>query len=128
MSYVLTISYNRTVFDSNTLKEIYEEIRGNFNLPKSESKSVVNELETHTGIIIQSGYGKYEFAHKSIQEYLAAEYIVKLPGFPTHNKLINFPSEIALATAISSNPTIYFSSFIFNYLLNSMEKLNFSIF
>jgi len=73
-----------------------------------EAQQVVNELETHTGLFIQSGYEQFEFAHKSLQEYLAAEYLVKLPSIPPERRILfKLPNELAIAVTISSNPSDY---------------------
>ncbi len=106
--------HNKSIFERHDLIEAYSEIRFNFGLPENECQNVINEIESHTGIFVQSGYAKYEFVHKSIQEYLAAEYIVKLPKLPDGDILIKMPSVLALVVAISSNPTEFFSSFIFD--------------
>jgi len=123
MSYFLTLAYNTTIFSKDEFEIAYFAICDNFNLPKFESKNVVNEIETHNGLFIQAGYEEYEFAHKSMQEYLTATHLVKLPFIPLDEKMLTIPNEIALCIAISSNPTIYFASLVFNIL----DKLYFSI-
>ncbi len=78
---------------------------------------MIKELESHTGLFIQSGFELFEFAHKSIQEYLIAEYLVKLPSIPDDFKTIeNLPNEFAIAIAISSNPSLYFSELVYTKL------------
>lgn len=91
---------------------MYEE----YGLDERESKRVVAELETHTGLFLQSGYERYEFAHKSLQEFLAAEFLVKLPSIPQWNKLAFLPNELAIAVAISSSPGTYFAELVFTRL------------
>jgi type IV secretory pathway ATPase VirB11/archaellum biosynthesis ATPase len=116
MSYYLTIKYNKTIFSRGEFEEAYKEICENFDLPKYESKTVAGELETHNGLLIQISYDQYEFAHKSLQEYLVADHLVKLPFIPLDRSLLTIPNEIALSIAISSNPTNYFVSLIFHIL------------
>lgn len=113
-AYVLTTTYEKSTFSPTEMESAYKKICSNFGLPINESKEVINELETHTGIFLQAGYEKFEFAHKSIQEYLTAEYIVRLPFLLDSVNVTNIPSELALATAISSNPSLYFANIIFN--------------
>lgn len=118
LSYVLTTEIRKTIFDVDELGNCYNKIYENYGLPQKEMKQVVNELESHTGLFLESGYNIYEFSHKSIQEYLAAEYIVKLPSIPADRKKIySLANELAIAVAISSNPSAYFLELVFNYLL-----------
>ena len=73
------------------------------------------KIESHNGLIMQTGYDKFEFAHKSIQEYLTAEYLVKLPTIlESRRDIIRLPNEMAIATAISSKPSEYFVELVIN--------------
>ncbi|WP_308601017.1 NACHT domain-containing protein [uncultured Dysgonomonas sp.] len=108
LAHQLTISLQSTIFSKKQLENVYNKIFQDFDLMKNESKEVVIELESHTGLFVQSGYDYYEFAHKSLQEYLAAEYIVKLPKLPDIKQIYRYPNEIAIATTISSNSSLYF--------------------
>jgi len=112
LAYQLTISLHTTYFSQGQLESIYYKIYQDFDLFRNEAKSVVSELESHTGLFLQSGYEYYEFAHKSLQEYLTAEYIVKLPKLLNIKQIIKLPNEIAIATTISSNPSLYFTELI----------------
>lgn len=113
LSFYLTTEIQKVTFSKEEFENAYKAICINFNLPEDENKQVAKELESHTGLFIQSGYENYEFAHKSLQEYLSAEYIVRLPQIPFNNYLINrIPNELALSVSISSNPTNYFSGLV----------------
>ncbi len=116
LSFQLTKTHYKSIFSLGELEKSYIEICPNFNLPKKQCNEVVDELESHTGIFLQSGYDKYEFSHKSLQEYLTANYIVKLPSIPAENYIANMPSESALMVAISSNPTLFLGQFLFGTL------------
>lgn len=116
LAFYLTTVNQTSVFAKQDLADTYKQIAPNFLLPINEVRQVIDELEGHSGLIQQTGQNTYEFAHKSIQEYLSAEYIVKLPSIPESKKLLlTIPNELALAVAISSNPTIYFSLLIFKH-------------
>lgn len=117
IAFEISIRYNRTVFSEEELKYIYYKIYFDFSLPKNEATKVVSELEGHTGLILQSRYKSFEFAHKSIHEYLCAEHLVKLPSLPKEFDIISeLPNELAIAIAISSDPSAYFCELVFNRL------------
>jgi predicted NACHT family NTPase len=117
LAYVLTTLIQKTVFSEDTLLKIYHQIYEDYDLAPNEAQQVVNELESHTGLFIQSGYEEYEFAHKSLQEFMTAEYLVKLPSIPAEiGTLLKLPYELAVAITISSSPSEYFSELIFNRL------------
>jgi predicted NACHT family NTPase len=113
IAYHLTIATQTTSFNKMDLKVIYGKICEDFDLEKSGEQNVLREIESHTGLFIESSYETYEFAHKSLQEYLAADYIVKLPKIPIRKNLIErLPNEMAIAISISSNPSDYFCEFV----------------
>ena len=119
LAYILTVTIRRTVFDEQHLVSSYRRINENFSLPSNEARKVVNEIESHTGLFVEQGYQAYEFSHKSLQEYLCAEYVVKVPAIPTRpTDLIKLPNELAIAVSISSNPSQYFCYLIFKGVSN----------
>ena len=118
LAYYMTIVYKKTRFTHHQIEEAYKAICKNFNLPENEYNIVATEIESHTGLIIRCTYEEFEFAHKSIQEYLTAEYIIKLPTIPkriTNRNVI--PNELALAVCLSSNPTEYFIIMVFDFFM-----------
>jgi len=118
LAFNLTISNNTNSFSDNDLKSIYQKIHQDFDLEATEMLSVINELESHNGLILQSGFQRFEFAHKSIQEYLTAEFIVKLPSIPSSRQtVIKLPNEFAVAIAISSKPSEYFLELVDNRIV-----------
>jgi hypothetical protein len=117
LAFSLTTSLQKTIFSKYDLLRAYQAIYRDYDLVGSEAKQVVDELETHTGLFLQSGYEEFEFAHKSLQEYLTAEYIVKLPYvIAEKNSLAKLPNEFAIAVAISSNPSEYLTELVLNRL------------
>ena len=73
----------------------------------------MQELALKEGLFIQSGYDSYEFPHKSLQEYLTAEFLIKLPQIPNNPDFLNLmANELAIATAISTSPSLYFADLI----------------
>lgn len=113
IAYYLSAELQQTIFSESELRLIYNLIREDFDLPENESAKVAEEIETHNGLIIKSGYDQYEFSHKSLQEYLAAEYFVRLHSVPDDIELLlKIPNELALAVSISSSPSKYLSHLV----------------
>ena len=123
LAHSLTTSNKTSTFTREDLLESYIEISENYALPRAEAHSVVNELETHTGLIVQSGADLYEFSHKSLQEYLTAVFIVGLPGIPRNMiELQIMPNELAIATALSSRPFKY----VYTLVIGHFSRLQLS--
>lgn len=121
LAFELTVGLNKVRFNAEEIREIYLKVLfENFDLPKNDVRFVIKELENHTGLIFQSSYTEFEFAHKSLQEYLCAEHIVGLPviGFD-FEKLLIIPNELAIVVSISSNPTQYLASLVLNNLFEN---------
>ncbi|MFC6267605.1 NACHT domain-containing protein [Frigoriflavimonas asaccharolytica] len=113
-AYTLTINYSQKKYNEDIFLDTYNLICSDFNLLSSESRKVIKEIESHIGIIIKSSYDSFEFVHKSMQEYLSAEYIVKLPEIPV--KLFydtNISNELAIAVSLSSKPNEYYYKLVF---------------
>jgi len=114
------------VFTRLDLITAYERIYDNFALPKGEAIKVAQELETHTGLLVRVGAEHFEFSHKSLQEYLAAEHIVRLPSVSESREiLLLLPNELAIATAISSRPSEYLAHLILERLSSANIPLEF---
>lgn len=123
LAYDLTIRFDRKVYFEDDLKDSFNNIHESFSLPKDQCSKVIKEIEAHTGILIQSSYNTFEFVHKSMQEYLTAEHIVKMPEIPRkllHN--INISNELAITVALSSDPNFYF----FKLVLDVFKSRKFS--
>ncbi|BCS52748.1 NACHT domain-containing NTPase [Geobacter sp. SVR] len=118
LSYFLTLNSYGSVFSTNDISIAYNELAPDYGLKHNEGTQVVAELESHTGLLLQAGYQSFEFAHKSIQEYLAADHLIRLPKIPeSESALMKLPNELAIAVAISSTPSAYFFELIVNRLL-----------
>ncbi len=112
MSYWLTSNnQNKNVFKSDDIRRCYLAIHESHNLPASQAKKVVTELEAHTGIFVQSGYDYFEFSHKSLQEFLTARHLFSLPEMPDISLIENLPNEAAILLSLSSSPNLYFDMF-----------------
>jgi predicted NACHT family NTPase len=107
VSFMLTVR-GKAVFDTNTLKTVYSKIHAEYGLPTNQAAKVIEEIESHSGLIVEGGYRAYEFAHKSLQEFLAADYLVRLHSAKVIEEYAQrLPNELAIATALSSRPAAY---------------------
>lgn len=105
LAYYLTYNSAQKFFTPETFAQAYEAIRSSFVLPAGDAGQVFNELESHTGIIVESGFERYEFSHLSLQEFLAADYLVRdRVGKETVRQMLTNPAPIAISVAMSSNP------------------------
>lgn len=110
LAFALTQAGARGIFYHSQLEEAYLSICRHFGLPERDASRVAREIESHTGLIVEAGREMYEFAHKSVQEYLCAQYIVRSPRLPSYGMLRSIPSELAIAVVVSSRPPLYFAS------------------
>ena len=126
LAYFLTVEFGKTNFSRDELAMCYKLICSNFGLPANELNLVVDELESHNGLFLQTGYDSFEFAHKSLQEYLTVEYIIRLPNIPKErNILFALPNELAISIALSSDATTYFITLFYDRFNQNLDSLDF---
>lgn len=114
LAYELLVARGIKHFTTNALESAYGTIHARFGLPANEAREVVAEIETHTGIVVQSGSG-FEFSHLSLQEYLAADYLARLPGKGAGSALVQvIPAVVAVAVSISADPSAFFAETVLN--------------
>lgn len=119
LSYNLTYKVKQKVFSTRDLEQIYELISKKYGLPEDDAKSVVSEIESHTGLIVESKSRNFEFSHLSMQEFLCAKHIVNLPySKETINYFLEYPEPLAIAICISGEPSLWFANLILNSSLN----------
>jgi DNA polymerase III delta prime subunit len=115
LSYHLTVRCKSRVFTRELLLAAYIEIHQSFELPSGAAEDIVSELETHSGLIVQAGFERYEFAHASLQEYLCADYLVRSPVTPVYLEyVVDYPAPVAVAAALSSNPSEWLATLLLN--------------
>lgn len=126
MSFHLTFEIGKSSFSKNDVKRIYNSLAETYKLPKAEALQVIKELESTTGIFAQSGFDSFEFTHKSIQEFLCAEFMVKRPN-SWDLSYLGFPDVLAIAVSISSNPNFYFINTVRHLYKNHELGSNFIV-
>jgi len=116
MAYEITYRIKVKTFSRDELGRAYAAVRDRFDLPDDEVEQVVQELETHTGLIAYAGESRYEFSHLSLQEYLCADYLVR-DQFASNLILYlhEYPSPVAVAVSLSSNPSAWFAALILRF-------------
>lgn len=123
LAYYLTYTLKQKSFSENKLLVAYEKMCYSFNLPKEEAKEVVQEIQTHTGIVMQVGTNRYEFCHLSLQEYLCANYMLRSPTtIPYMSHFIAYPAPLAIAVSLSSQPGNWFGALMLSY--NNLNQFN----
>lgn len=115
LSYWLTAYLGKNVFNSDDIRMCYKKIHKSHNLPASQAKKVVQELENHTGIFVQTGFNSFQFSHKSMQEFLSAKHMSLAQKVPKPSVLINLPNETAILVSLSSFPNYFFELFNKNF-------------
>ena len=98
-------------FENRTLVDIYQVLADRYGLPRGEADRVARELEAHTGLIVQTGES-YEFAHLGLQEYLAAEAMVRGPAKARATWWATSPGVAAVTVALSSDPNSMLHEFV----------------
>ncbi len=90
-------------FEERLLVDVYEALADRYDLPKAQARMVARELESHTGLLAQVG-DYYEFSHLALQEYLAADAMVRAPASARAGWWETFPAVAAVTVAMSSDP------------------------
>ena len=109
----LTFRIGASNFSRHTLERVYQDIHASFGLPEAEAAKVAEEIETHTGIIVRVGPDHHEFCHLSIQEYLAASYLVRNPFSPeVFDCLAKQPAPTAISVVLASDSVNWLSHII----------------
>lgn len=116
----------RGAFQRSDLEVVYEEIAPSFNLPIEDAEAVIEEVESHTGLVQESGFQRYDFIHLVIQEFLTAMHAHRRPD-ATKLLIPNFPNEMALVVAYSAAPHEYLEQILTEafYLKRNQHGLDF---
>lgn len=106
VAFELAMAGRKGAFRHDDLHRVYQRIAPSFELPPTAEDSVVLEVESHTGLIHQSGYRRYEYVHLVIQEFLCAMHAQRTPNAIAY-LVPNFPNEVALMVAYSMGVDAY---------------------
>jgi hypothetical protein len=103
LAYELTLSDRRGSFESAELEAAFNRAAPAFGLESADSLEVIQELEAHTGIFVQSGFRRFDWIHLSIQEFLCATHARGIPGI-LRSFVPRFPNELAVVVSLSTDP------------------------
>ena len=99
-------------FDEWKLVEVYQALSERYELPQKQARQVVQELASHTGLLVEVEEAVYEFSHAALQEYLAADAMVRAPAAARKDWWSTFPAVAAITVAMSSDPNRWLNSLI----------------
>ena len=120
LSYSLTYRIKTKRFDRGDLEEAYGEICEDFDLDIGQASQVAQNIETHTGVLVESGDDNFEFSHLSLQEFLCAHYLVREPSAESLiDYLREYPAPVAVAAVLASNSSKWISALILNRRIRS---------
>ena len=116
------IRRNHFRFDEKELADVYVGLAERYGLPKSEARRVARELESHTGLIVDSGE-QYEFSHLSLQEFLAADSMVRGAASARIDWWLIHPEMAAVAVAMSSDANRWFGDLMTRLPAKDLEDV-----
>jgi hypothetical protein len=105
LAYELITTKGTTSYNTFDLEQAYRRVHSRFALPIEQRAKVLAEIESHTGLLTEVKPETWEFSHKSIQEFLCADHISRMPS-PNESvaRLLRLPDESAVATVLSASP------------------------
>ena len=106
VAYELALKGRKGSFHEDDLATVYGAIAPDFNLPPDEARAVISEIESHTGLVQESGHRRYDFVHLVIQEFLTAMHAHRKAN-AVETLIPSFPNELALVVAYSPGPEDY---------------------
>lgn len=125
----LTYKIKSNLFTTEQLKDVYLKIYKKYSLPKDDMNKVVQEIESHNGLINEVGNKSFEFSHLTLQEYLCAECLISLPF--SRNTITYFyekPDPLAIAVCISKDSGLWLANLLLNSNLNVTQDKNNKLF
>jgi hypothetical protein len=113
LAFTLSTLFNGTQFGTEAITLAFGRICKSYGMDIGDAQHVAREVEIHTGIIRSIGFDRFEFMHKTVQEFLFASYVVKHEDSPLNYEIVvNRPDELAVATAIHPDPSLFLSRLV----------------
>jgi len=113
LSHHLLLETRSVSFSRFDLEHAYVQLSSQYQLPELQAEQVVEEIVSHTGLIVPARFGHYEFSHLSLQEYLCAHHIVRDPLLSNRQRyLATYPAPLAIAATMAANPSAFLASLV----------------
>jgi len=106
LCFELTTNGRRGSFSEMDLRKAYKKVAAAFELSADDAGEVIDELESHTGLLLHTGFRTYDFLHLSLQEYLTAMHARGLTQ-PLSYLVPTCPHELAIVIAASADAAAY---------------------
>jgi len=102
LAFNITFIVTKTRFSRRDIEQASGYLRRELQINPTEIPVLLRELEAHTGLIVEFTSEEFEFSHLTLQEFLAAEYIVStLATADLAHILDTSPPTMAVAVALS---------------------------
>lgn len=108
ISFFLSFVHRSPRISSDNFTELTEYLERKLGVSIDDVRSFLSYLESQVGVLIQVGHDQFELSHKTLQEFLAAEFLLGHSEIPL--QLVTSSSmmpEISLAIAMSSDSERY---------------------
>lgn len=115
LSHYLLLITHQVAFRRRDLEHAYVAVCDRFQLPDLQAEQVAQEIVSHTGLIVQAGFDRYEFSHLSLQEFFCAHHILRDPMKETLLRyLAIYPAPLAIAATMSVDPGVFLALLALN--------------
>lgn len=119
----------KKIFKHKDLIKAYYSVKEKYpQLKNEEPKSVIKDIETDNALIITSFDNEYEFSHLTLQEYLCAKHILKIPfSRRIYDYLSKNPEPLALSVILSSEPSDWFAMLVLSNINEPQDSRKLTI-
>jgi hypothetical protein len=112
-------------FSHAELEKAYAIHAPRFGLDPAERREFLQDIEIHTGLIVQTSINELSFSHFSIQEYLCAYYLIRQPNVNILvENFLPYREVVAIAVCLSSSREEYLLVLFLNIYLEEISSLD----
>lgn len=104
IGFFLLFRANLKYFDDAYIGKAFDATAEKYGLPNSEKSKFIRDIQSHTGLIVQTSVDEFGFSHYSLHEYLCAYYLVRQPSIQACTKhFLDYREVVAIAVCLSSS-------------------------